>query len=94
MECETKPVERVPLALPDPAPLQMSTPRWKVITPDNIDQVWRELETSGNDVVLFAVTADGYEQMALDLAAVRNHIANQRMIIMKYREYYEPKTSP
>ncbi len=77
--------------MPDPDPLQLKPVRWKLITPDNIDQVWKELESSGSEVVLFAITADGYEQLALDFADIRNHIATQRNIIIKYREYYEPK---
>ena len=89
IECDTKPVERVPLNLADPAPLQLTPAKWRIVTPENVDQIWREIETSGNDVVLFAITADGYEQLSLDFAAIRNHINQQRTIIMKYREYYE-----
>lgn len=82
-------MERVPLNLADPAPLQLTPAKWRIVTPENVDQIWREIETSGNDVVLFAITADGYEQLSLDFAAIRNHINQQRTIIMKYREYYE-----
>lgn len=88
---DTVPTERVPLALPDPSPLQLKPVRWKIITPDNVEQVWKELAASGSEVVLFAVTADGYEQLSLDFADIRNHIATQRNIIIKYREYYEIK---
>jgi hypothetical protein len=64
-----------------------------VVTPDNIDQVWRNLEEKKIDLVLFAITDDGYEEMALNLAQIRNFISQQREIIIKYREYYEPKKS-
>jgi len=75
--------------MPAPDPLQLSPVRWKLITPDNIGQVWKDLEGSGSDVVLFAITADGYEQLAVDFALIRNHINAQRVVIMKYKEYYE-----
>lgn len=89
IECDTRPVDRIPLNLADPAPLKLSPARWRIVTPENIDQIWQEIKTADNDVVLFAITAEGYEQLSLDFAAIRNHINQQRTIIMKYREYYE-----
>lgn len=86
--------ERLPLALADPAPLSLRGPRWIIVTPDNIDQVWRDLEEKKIDLVLFAVTDDGYEELALNMAQIRNFIAQQREIIIKYREYYEPAKPP
>jgi hypothetical protein len=71
--------------------LQLAPVRWRIITPDNIDQVWTEIKDSGNEVVLFAITPDGYEQLSLDFAEIRNHMAQQRHIIIKYKEYYESK---
>lgn len=77
--------------LSQPDNLNLSPARWRIVTPENIDQVWRDIESSGADVVLFALTPDGYEQLALDFAAIRNHMATQRTIIIKYKEYYEPQ---
>lgn len=91
IQCDTKPVERVPLNLSQPDNLNLSPARWRIVTPENIDQVWRDIESAGADVVLFALTPDGYEQLALDFAAIRNHMATQRTIIIKYKEYYEPQ---
>ena len=89
VEVSAQPVERVPLNLAEPTPLKLTPVRWRVVTPENIDQIWKEIESSGNELVLFAVTADGYEQLSLDLADVRSHIAHQRNIIIKYKKYYE-----
>jgi hypothetical protein len=41
--------------------------------------------------VLFALTDDGYEELSIDIAQIRALIAQQRDIIIRYREYYEPK---
>jgi hypothetical protein len=41
--------------------------------------------------VLFALTAEGYERLAMDIARIRNFIQQQREITNKYRNYYEPK---
>jgi hypothetical protein len=86
----TVPLEKTPLALPDPAPLKSKPIRWVVITPANVEAVWERLAQDDDDVVVFALTADGYQQLAVTIAELRNLIATQRVIIQKYREYYEP----
>lgn len=91
VEVQKKAVERTPLNLPDPQPIRPSTPNWILITPANADKIWAELKQKNTDLVLFALTDDGYEELAVDMATIRNFIAQQREIIIKYREYYEPK---
>jgi hypothetical protein len=58
------------------------------------EQVWKRLEEEKVDLVLFALTDDGYQELAMTMAELRNHIANQRAIIIKYKEYYEPSKTP
>jgi hypothetical protein len=89
----TVPLEKTPLALPDPTPLKSKPIRWVVITPANVDAVWEQLSQDDDDVVVFALTADGYQQLAVTIAELRNLIATQRVIIQKYREYYEPASA-
>jgi hypothetical protein len=84
------PLEKTPLALPDPAPLRTKPIEWVIITPDNVETVWRRIAENDDDVVVFALTADGYQQLAVTIAELRNLIATQRVMIQKYREYYEP----
>ena len=40
---------------------------------------------------MFALTDNGYEKLALNFADIRNKIAEQRQIILSYKDYYEPK---
>jgi len=91
---QTKAVERTRLNLADPAPLKGRELSWIIITPENAEEVWKKLKESNTDVVLFAITDDGYEQLALTMAELRNFIAQQRAIIVKYKEYYEPPKTP
>jgi len=91
VEIQKKAVERTPLNLADPQPLKPAAPQWRVITPENQAQVFAELKSKNIDQVLFALTDDGYEELAVDIAQIRTLIAQQRDIIVKYREYYEPK---
>jgi hypothetical protein len=87
---QTKAVERTRLNLADPAPLKGRELNWIVVTPENAEEVWKRLKEENTDLVLFAITDDGYEQLALTMAELRNFIASQRAIIVKYKEYYEP----
>ena len=93
---EVKPVEiittakpRTPLNLPDPQPIDPLEVKWIVITPENAEKVFKDLQDKGVDMVLFGLTDDGYERLSINMAKIRNYIDNQRAIIIKYREYYE-----
>ena len=90
VEIQKKAVERTPLNLADPQPLKPTSPNWIIITPANAEQVWAELRKRNADLVLFALTDDGYEELAVDMAQIRTFIAQQREIIVRYRQYYEP----
>ena len=94
IEVQTKAVERTRLNIADPAPLKGRELNWVIITPENAEEVWKKLKESNTDLVLFAITDDGYEQLALSMAELRNFIAQQRAIIVKYKEYYEPPKTP
>ena len=91
VEIQKRAVERTPLNLPDPTPPRAREIEWIIVTPENATAVWQRLRDANTDVVVFALTDDGYETLSLTMAELRNFIAQQRGIIMKYREYYEPK---
>lgn len=93
VEITTVAREKTALAIPDPEPLKTRPMRWVLVTPTNQQDIFKRLEEDGSDLVLFALTADGYQQLALNIAELRNLIATQRGIIARYREYYEPRPS-
>jgi hypothetical protein len=90
VEVKNVSVERVKLELDDPKPLTGRSVQWIVVTPENIEQIWKDLKNKNIDLVLFAITDDGYEQLSVTMAELRNYIAQQRSIILRYKEYYEP----
>ena len=73
-----------------PQPLAMRDVQWVVITPENADEIWAMLDQSNTDMVLFGLTDEGYESLAINIANIRNAMNEQRIIILKYKEYYEP----
>ena len=82
--------KREPLALEDPTPLELQDVEWIIITKENADEVFEKIKSQKNgDYALFALTDDGYEKLALNFADIRNKLAEQRQIILSYKEYYE-----
>ena len=90
VEVVVKPQERTRLNLEMPQPLAMRDVQWVVITPENADEIWAMLDQSNTDLVLFGLTDEGYESLAINIANIRNAMNEQRIIILKYKEYYEP----
>lgn len=90
VEVQTRAVERTRLNIPMPDPMQARDVKFIIVTEENVAQVFQQLKDQGVDPVFFALTDDGYAQLALTIAEARNLIAAQRSIIIKYKEYYEP----
>ena len=91
VEVQTKAVERTRLDIPLTSPLSPKPVEWILITPQNAEEVWARLKEKNADLVLFGLTDDGYEELAMTMVELRNLIATQRQIIIKYKEYYEPE---
>ena len=83
--------KRAPLDLSVPSPLSLQNVEWIIITKENAEEVFKKIKEGGGEYSLFAVTDKGYEKLALNFADIRNKLAEQRQIILSYREYYEPK---
>ncbi len=81
--------KRESLNLTDPAPLELQDIDWIIITKDNADEVFEKIKEGGGEYSLFALTDKGYEKLALNFADIRNKLAEQRQIILSYKEYYE-----
>lgn len=91
---EVKPIEVRTIEIPRPAPivptvdqLRLREVNWIIITPENIEEKFKEIETG--ELVLFAVTSDGYENIALNLSDIRAMIEQQRRIIAIYQAQYK-----
>jgi len=83
-------MDKTPLHIPSPDPLEVKPIKWIVITPENAESVFAQLASKRQDVVLFGLTADDYQLLSITMADLRNFIATQRTIIIKYKDYYEP----
>jgi hypothetical protein len=81
-------VERAELILPPVNSISQSDMKWIIITPENYAAKVQELSGKG-DVVLFALTAQGYQALSINVAEMRKYIQQQNAIIAAYKDYYK-----
>jgi len=67
--------------------LRLRKVEWVIITPENAEQKFKEIKTG--EAVFFALTTDGYENIALNLSDVRALIDQQKKIIAIYESQYK-----
>jgi predicted membrane-bound mannosyltransferase len=89
VEIKTKALDKTPLNLAEPEPITTTPFVWYIVTPENYQEVFKKIAEEGKDVVVFGLSDDGYADLAILFADMRNHINQQRIIIQKYKEYYE-----
>lgn len=87
---KTKLVERTPLNLEQPAPLRLKNADWVIVTEANIDELIEERKQNPDDFVAFyALDETGYKVLSVTMQQLLAMIREQRLIIAKYKEYYE-----
>ena len=87
---KTKLVERTPLNLEQPAPLRLKSPQWVIVTEANIEELIEERQSNPEDFVAFyGLDETGYKQLAITMQELLRLVQEQRLIIAKYKEYYE-----
>jgi hypothetical protein len=82
-------VKREPLNLEKPPVPKQEELKWIIINSENAEEVFAKLKEKGTDPVLFGLTDDEYEDLAVNFAQIRNYIIQQNFVIDKYKEYYE-----
>ena len=90
IEIVAKPVEKTPLNIPLPDPIKVKNIKWIIVTKDNAEEVFKQLESTGTDPAVFGLSDDGYQQLSITVGEMRNLISQYREILVKYKEYYEP----
>jgi len=82
-------VSKIPLNLPNPDPLQLQDVEWIIITKDNAMEIFEKLKAAGGEYALFAVEDTGYEKIQVNYTDIRNKLAEQKQLLLAYKEYYE-----
>tara|TARA_R110000796_G_scaffold60348_3_gene139674 strand:+ start:743 stop:1084 length:342 start_codon:yes stop_codon:yes gene_type:complete len=73
-----------------PKAVQFPPVDWFVITEENLEAKIAEINTKTGNVVVFAITPKGYENLALGIADLRRYVKDQQAIIAYYEEALTP----
>lgn len=82
-------VSKPALNLSNPEALKLQDVKWIVVTQENAEEVFTELQNSGQPIAIFGLTAEGYEALSMNIAEIKTYIGTQKEIIIQYRDYYE-----
>ncbi len=72
-----------------PKSVQFPPVDWYVITEENLEEKIKEINDKTGNVVVFAITPKGYENLALGIAELRRYVKDQQAIIGYYEEALE-----
>jgi len=62
---------------------------WVIINEENLDEKIAQLTAGGAPLAIFALTAQGYENLGLNFSDIRALVQQQQEIIIAYENYYK-----
>jgi hypothetical protein len=84
-------VERMVPIQPRPEGLQLFETQFYAVTSENYEEFAERFEKENGDLVYFAISVPGYENLSLSLADIKRYIEQQKAIIVYYEEQLKPK---
>ena len=82
-------VEKLPLNIDTPPPLEMQNVEWLIVTEENIGEVSQLLKYDKEGVALFALRKGDYERLAINIKEIRALLGEYIVIVDAYKHYYE-----
>ncbi len=92
IQVTSKPIDKPELVLPNVDQVNMRRIEWVIINEENMDEKIAELTAGGAPLAIFALTAQGYENLGLNFSDIRALIQQQQQIILAYDNYYKAST--
>ena len=80
------PVEPVVIHPPVPDQLQLREVKWTVFNRAKLEQLLADYPNQ--EIVLFALSAKGYENLSLNVAEILRYLKEQKGVIIYYRETF------
>lgn len=77
--------------MPRPDPIEMKNADIVVVTEANLDEVIARVKQEQGDFVLYAMTAQSFEGLALNFEQIKRFIEAQNAVILYYEEAVKPK---
>ena len=76
--------------VPRPDPVELKNADIVVVTEANLEAVIARIKTEQGDFVLYAMTAQSFESLALNFEEIKKFIEEQNAIIVYYEESVTP----
>ncbi len=76
--------------VPRPKPVELKNADIVVVTEANLEAVVERIKTEQGDFVLYAMTAQSFESLALNFEQIKQFIEEQNAIILYYEESVTP----
>ena len=89
IQVTSKPIDKPELVLPNVDQVNMRRIEWVIINEENIEEKIAELTAGGAPLAIFALTAQGYENLGLNFSDIRALVQQQQQIIIAYENYYK-----
>jgi len=76
--------------VPRPKPVELKNADIVVVTESNLEAVVERIKIEQGDFVLYAMTAQSFESLALNFEQIKQFIEEQNAIILYYEESVTP----
>ena len=86
VDIKADPVQPIVIHPPIPDQLQMREVKWTVFNREKIEQLLADFPDQ--EIVLFALSAKGYENLSLNMGEVIRYLKEQKGVIIYYREEF------
>ena len=86
IEVTAKPMERKIVQPIMPRELELTTPQWIVVTPDNWEDQLARFEKQEGEIVFLAMTVPDYEVMSLNMKELQRYITELKDVVVYYRK--------
>ena len=77
--------------VPRPDPIELRNADIVVVTEANLEQVLARVKQEQGDFVLYAMTAQSFESLALSFEQIKKFIEEQNAVIVYYENAVKPK---
>lgn len=89
LQINQTPIERPQIVIPTVDEFKARDVKWITITPENINNVFADLQEANEEIVLIATTPEGIQNLTLNMGDLLKLVQQQKIIIATYKEYYE-----
>tara|TARA_B110000902_G_C14032342_1_gene484560 strand:- start:441 stop:761 length:321 start_codon:yes stop_codon:yes gene_type:complete len=86
LEITAKPMERTIVQPVMPREIDLTSPQWIVVNPDNWEYQLERIKEQEGELVFLAMTVPDYELMSMNMKELERYITELKDVVVYYRE--------